>query len=193
MKKQIGLETDNFNDLLNWFSANREEAGQEYEKIRNGLIRFFYFKGCADAESLADETFNRVAAKLSALDLSKKIKPANVCYGFASKIFLEYINGKNNEIEFNADFSTPALTEEAATEPEKRRQKCLTKCLVRLTAEESDLIVGYYSLEKSEKVNQRKKMADKLNVKSGALHVKVHRVRKILRKCVEKCAAENNL
>jgi hypothetical protein len=88
MKKQSGLIEENFNDLLNWFSVNREEAGKKYEEISNGLIRFFYFKGCADAEDLTDEAINRVASKLSALDLSGNIKPINLFYGFATKIYV---------------------------------------------------------------------------------------------------------
>ncbi len=138
MKKQSGLIEENFNDLLDWFSLNREEAGKKYEEIRNGLIRFFYFKGCANAEDLADEAINRVASKLRVLDLSGNVKPTNLFYGFASKIYLEYVSRiKKQEVEFDADFHSPNKT----TEPENKNQKCLEQCLKELPVEDSDLIV----------------------------------------------------
>ncbi len=191
MKKQIGWMPENFNDLLAWFSENREEAGKKYEEIRNGLIRFFYLKGCADAEDLADETFNRVAAKFSVLDLSEKTKPLNVFYGFASKIYLEYSNSpKKMEVEFNALFHAPVITEDAAAEAVEKKHECLRKCLANLPIEESDLVIEYYNSGKGEKVRHRKELAEKSGIKSGTLQIKVYRLRKILRKCIEKCTAE---
>lgn len=190
MKKQVGLIEENFNDLLDWFSQNREEAGRKYEEIRNGLIRFFYFKGCADAEDLADEAINRVALKLSVLDLSGNIKPINLFYGFASKIYLEYVSRiKKQEIEFDADIHSS----NKGTETENKNQKCLEKCLAELSDEDGDLIVEYYSAAKAEKIEHRKDLAEKLQMNISTIHVKVHRLRKILRECIEKCAAKNSL
>lgn len=191
MKEQTALMPENFNDLLDWFSANRETAGEKYEEIRKGLIRFFYFKGCADAETLADETFNRVASKLPVLDLSKNSKPVNLFYGFASKIYLEYASGlKKREVEFNADLHNPIVTEDPSAESVDKNYECLRKCLAELKIEESNLMIEYYSAEKSEKIECRKKLAEKMKMKTGALQVKVYRLRNILRKCVEKCAAQ---
>ncbi|CAN5123071.1 hypothetical protein BH20ACI1_BH20ACI1_07680 [soil metagenome] len=191
MKRQFGLIEGNFNDLLEWFSKNREEAGEKYEEIRNGLIRFFYFKGCADAENLADEAINRVASKLSVLVLSENPEPINVFYGFASKIYLEYFNSlKKQEVEFNADLHTSIELEEPLTESDNVNHECLEKCLTKLSDEERDLIIEYYSFEKDEKIEHRRKLAEKLKMKTSALQVKVYRLRKILRKCIEKCAAK---
>ena len=191
MKKQSRLIKENFNDLLNWFSSNQEEAGEKYEEIRNGLIRFFYFKGCTDAENLADEAINRVASKLPVLNLSENVKPINLFYGFASKIYLEYVNRlKKQEIEFNTDLHSSIKTDEPMTESENKNYKCLKQCLAKLSDEESNLVVEYYSLEKSEKIEHRRKLAETMQMKIGAIHVKIHRLRKILRKCIEKCVAE---
>ncbi len=188
MKKQFGLIEGNFNDLLEWFSENREEAGEKYEEIRAGLIRFFYFKGCADSENLADEAINRVASKLSVLDLSKNPEPKNVFYGFASKMYLECL--KKQEVEFNADLHTLLETEDSLAEFDNSNHECLEKCLAELSDKERNLIIGYYSAEKSEKVECRRKLAEKTKITTGALQIKVYRLRKILRKCIEKCAAE---
>ncbi len=188
MKKQFGLVEENFNDMLNWFSLNRDEAGKKYEEIRNGLVRFFYFKGCADAEDLADEAINRVATKLPTLDLSDNVKPINLFYGFASKIYLEYYSRiKKQELEFNADLHS------STKEPENKNQHCLEHCLSKLPAEDGDLIVEYFCLEKAEQIEQRRNLAEKLQMEMGAIHTKIHRLKKILRECIEKCAAENSL
>ncbi len=191
MKKQIRLRQENFDDLLRWFSADREESGSKYEEIRNGLVQFFYFKGCAGAEDLADETINRVAAKLSVLDLSKNTKPAHLFYGFASKIFLEYLSdSKNKEIEFNADLHAPLLNEGRAAENERKNHECLNKCLAKLALEDRNLIVEFYGGEKSEKIERRKKLAATMKIRSDTLNIKIYRLRNTLRKCIEKCAAE---
>lgn len=191
MKKQSELVSKNFNDLLNWFSANREESGKKYEEIRNGLIRFFYLKGCPDPEYLADETFNRVASKFSVLDLPEKTKPLNVFYGFASKIYLEYSGSpKKKEVEFDAHFHAPIILEESAAESIEKKHECLKKCLANLSIKESDLIVEYYNSGQGEKIKHRKELAEKYNINPGTLQVKIYRLRKVLRKCIEKCTAE---
>ena len=64
MKKHSEITQKDFEGLLDWLAPDREEAGKKYEEIRDGLIRFFRFKGCNDPEFLADETINRVASKI---------------------------------------------------------------------------------------------------------------------------------
>ncbi len=192
MKRQSDLLPENFNDLLSWFSDNRETAGEKYEEIRNGLIRFFYFKGCSDAEDLADEAINRVATKLPVLNLSTNTKPINLFYGFASKIYLEYFNRiKKQEIEFNPDIHSHFTAKEFSSDPEDTNQKCLNECLEKLPADDKNLMISYFCPEKAEKIENRRKLSEKLQMNMGAIHTKIHRLKKILRKCIEKCAAEN--
>ena len=191
MKSPSELIPENFNDLLKWFSANRETAGEKYEEIRNGLIRYFYFKGCDDAENLADEAINRVASKLPVLDLSNNTKPINLFYGFASKIYLEQLKQlKTQTIEFNPDVHAPVVNEIQTLVTGNKKQECLEECLAKLSDEDRDLIVGYYSFEKAEKIEFRRKLAERLKLESNAIHVKIHRLRKSLRKCIEKCTAK---
>ena len=191
MKSPSELIPENFNDLLKWFSANRETAGEKYEEIRNGLIRYFYFKGCDDAETLADEAINRVASKLPVLDLSNNTKPINLFYGFASKIYLEQLKQlKTQTVEFNPDVHAPVVNEIQTLETGNKKQECLEECLAKLSDEDRDLIVGYYSFEKAEKIEFRRKLAERLKLESNAIHVKIHRLRKSLRKCIEKCTAK---
>ena len=70
---------------------------------------------------------------------------------------------------------------------------CLEECLTKLPKEESRLVIQYYGQDKSEKFALRKKMAEGLNLKMPALHTKVHRIKNVLRECIEECLKENSL
>ena len=87
MKKDLTLTQEDFDSLLGWLSSDRDEAGVLYEKIREGLIRFFRFRGCDDPSTLADETINRVALKVNTFDSAKDVKTITYFYGFASNVF----------------------------------------------------------------------------------------------------------
>ena len=50
--------------LLSRLHPDPAEAAVLYEQIRRRLIRMFAWRGCGQAEDLADETFDRVARRL---------------------------------------------------------------------------------------------------------------------------------
>lgn len=188
MKKDFALTQQDFEALLGWLSADRDEAGVLYEKIREGLIRFFRFRGCADPATLADETINRVALKVTSFDASKDVKTITYFYGFASNVFLEYARtAKKREVSLNAEDYSPLRNLRAADDAPNVECDCLEECLTKLPREESALVVNYYGKDKSEKFEMRRKLADALNLKMPALHTKVFRIRSVLRECVEKC------
>ncbi len=57
MIKTSVLTQEDFDALLKWFSPNREEAGGKYEKIREGLIRYFHSRGfAAGTDKNAEDT-----------------------------------------------------------------------------------------------------------------------------------------
>jgi DNA-directed RNA polymerase specialized sigma24 family protein len=194
MKKDFALTQEDFDALLGWLSANRDEAGVVYEKIREGLIRFFRFRGCDDPQALADETINRVALKVSTFDSSKNVKTITYFYGFASNVFLEYSRtARKREVSWESeDFTAPRafmMTDNASD----AECGCLDECLTKLPREESALVVEYYAKDKNEKFELRRKLAEERNLKMPALHTKVFRIRGNLRNCIEKCLAKNSL
>lgn len=85
----MDLTPDRFDGLLAWLDPDRERAGVRYEEIRAELIRRFRQKGCRDPESLADDTVNRVAAKLPGIIDSYTGDPANYFYAVARYISME--------------------------------------------------------------------------------------------------------
>ncbi|MBX7169405.1 MAG: hypothetical protein K1X72_00520 [Pyrinomonadaceae bacterium] len=189
MPKDTVLTQDDFEALLLWFSPDREEAGAKYEEIRNGLIRYFNFKGCSEPENLADETINRVAKKFSTLDTNNSNKHITFFYGFASNIYKEFrkkIEQKTVEIDPNLRDKN----DEDEYKQKENKYHCLDKCLGKLSEMDRHLAIQYFCKEKSAKFEHRRQLAEQLELKMGTLHVKVHRLKSVLRNCLENCLKE---
>jgi len=75
--------------MLDWLDTDRERAGSKYEAIRLRLIKIFTCRGCQAAEELADETINRVIARIVEIANGYQGDPALYFYGVAQKVFLE--------------------------------------------------------------------------------------------------------
>lgn len=194
MKQSNTLTQENFKALLNWFSPDKDEAGERYEQIRQGLIRYFQFRGCQTPDVLADETITRVAVKLPTFDMSNNVKTITYFYGFAKNIHLEYRKKTANK-EIGIE-SVAFLSDKTSIKTENREEivfDCLENCLARLPSEERDLILQYYSKNKQEKFELRQNLADQWNLKKGTLHTKIHRLKTGLGQCVRKCLAEKSL
>ena len=65
--------------------------------------------------------------------------------------------------------------------------QCLENCLAKLPSDQFQLIIEYYKGEKQEKIIQRKKLSDSLEISNQALRVRVLRIRKELQQCVFDC------
>jgi DNA-directed RNA polymerase specialized sigma24 family protein len=191
MSKNSTLDQNEFDELLNWLSPNREEAGEKYESIRAGLIRFFSFKGCGNAEDLTDETINRVARKLSKLDLTTGFQPISFFYGFASKIYLEYRKKvQQSQVEFkpniHSDLKKTGQTEKIIED----RHQCLDKCLEQVSPQDKNLAIQYFSKEKSAKFEHRRNLAAEMGLSINTMQVRIYRLKSVLRDCVENCLKE---
>lgn len=186
MRIHFEISQEKFDKLLHWLSPDRDEAGSRYEQIREGLIRYFHIKGCHDAEILADESISRVILKIDVLDLSIGPKPSSVFYGFAAKVFLEFARSdKRRLVQMSDDFDRISLAAlEASEDP---GMDCLRRCLNGIPLLDRKLIVEYYSEEKQAKFELRKKLAKQNDLAVGALQTKIHRLKKALRPCIEKC------
>lgn len=192
MTYNLELTEDNFNSLLNWLSPDREEAGSEYEKIRNGLVKFFKSRGCDNPEILADDTITRVASKLNQYDLAKKPPKLAFFHGFARNVFLEYLY-KLKQIEFNEQKSSLSLDDLRKNTTENLDFECLDKCLSKLKKADHDFIIGYYTDEKIEKIENRKKIAKNCKLSLRGAHVKAFRIRNLLKECILSCFERKNV
>jgi RNA polymerase sigma factor (sigma-70 family) len=191
MEDRNSLQPKQFEALLKLFSDNREEAGKFYEALRRRLVRFFLSKKCDHAEQLADETLNRVALKASTFDPARNIRPATFVFGFASKVHLEYLRRPDrSSVPIGESDIERTEAPNAAERPDEIHLDCLDACLLKLSPEDRELVIKYYSRERAERIEMRRQLAEFLGVSQDVLHVRVFRIRKTLRKCVDSCIAK---
>lgn len=184
-RKREGLTTEAFTRLLGWLDCDRERAGHKYEAIRLRLIRIFVCRGCSTAEELADETFDRVAAKLPEVAQGYVGDPALYFYGVAEKIYMEHRR--------RAGLYAPLLGDVAhrdrPAETADTKYACLDQCMKALSQANRELILLYYRHERpgKEKIDTRRELAETLGIGANALWIRAHRIRESLRKCVSDC------
>lgn len=187
MSKPSDLKQSDFDKLLAWLHHDRELAGQKYETIRENLIKIFSWRGYDDAEDLADDVVNRVAAKMPWLTDNYVGDPAPYFYGVAKKVLLER---ERREQPHPLDPSMKApdtATTPGEAEAAARREECLQKCLRELNADDRMLILAYYQKSKQAKIDYRKALARQFGLGTNALRVKVFRIRAHLKKCIKRC------
>jgi DNA-directed RNA polymerase specialized sigma24 family protein len=181
MGRDVLINQESFDALLDWLDAEREVAGHKYEVIRSGLIKLFIARGCCDAEDLADLTINRVVAKLSTIRSEYVGEPTRYFYGVARNVILESRRRKEVPLE---EFPLVAVSEETVTNAE---QECLNHCLALLHPEQRDLMLDYYLNEKRLKIDHHLLLAKERGISVAALRVRAHRIRVNLEKCVRQC------
>jgi len=188
MKTHPSLSKADFDKLLGWLSPDQDDAGRKYLEIREGLVRYFRLKGCYESQSLVDETINRVAIKLKTLEDPPDLKPITYFYGFAKNIFFEFLAElKKSPVQFEPGFFRGLVTGTDDDRDKETRFLCLDDCMAKLKNGEAEMVLTYFTKDRSEKFEARRLLAKKLNITVGNLHIKIHRVKKVLRACVEKC------
>ncbi len=125
MTKKQKLTQDEFDNLLSWLDADRECAGKKYESIRHSLIKIFSWRGCAEAEDLADETINRVGRKAKSLASTYTGDPALYFFGVAKKLLLEYNRRKTSVQPLPAELPDQPQTQDEPDASEERMRECL--------------------------------------------------------------------
>lgn len=183
MLKKNEINREDFESLLDWLDENREIAAQKYEAIRLRLIKIFVVQKHFDAENLADQVFDRVCRKLADISENYQGKKELYFYGVARKIHLE-AQSKAKTTELDIDH---LAVKNNVDEESNIHYQCLEKCLQKLSAEDRNLVIGYYQSEKTAKIDQRKQIAERLEITIDNLRIKIFRLRNELKKCVLQC------
>ena len=202
---QIGLKTasrqwkatpDSLHRLLHWLDSGVDSQGQKYEEMRQRLVTFFDRKNCAHPDELADETLTRV---MKWLDQNQKVldsEPAKICYNTARFVWHEYL--RRPELA-RAELDDVPLTQQPVEDPrvaaglteaqaiQERQLESLENCFAKLSPEERELIVRYYSGEQRAKLENRKALAAEHGMTANALSIKACRVRDKLRNYMREC------
>jgi RNA polymerase sigma factor (sigma-70 family) len=196
LKKHWVLTQEAFDKLLVCLDADREQAGQKYENIRQSLMTFFECRGGASPEEQADDTMNRVARRLVEGKEIYVENPASYFYGIARNVLKEHWeSSKPESVPLEDVPPSKALSDDPSRLHERQVERyhkeqqldCLEHCLQGLPSSNRDLISRYYQGETSIKIQNRKSLAQTLGIPLNALRIRALRIREKLEDCVESC------
>jgi DNA-directed RNA polymerase specialized sigma24 family protein len=178
------LSQEAFDKLLVAFDVDRETAGRKYLEIRNNLTRFFEWRGCSFPDDHADETINRMAKRVA--DGEAILNHSGYAMGVARLLLLEINKGRQREQSALAEIGA-APDVYIPEDDDESRLTCLRSCLQTLSPDNRELILQYYQGEKGEKIENRKKLLERLGVPVNTLRMRTLRLRERLQSCVEEC------
>jgi DNA-directed RNA polymerase specialized sigma24 family protein len=186
-KRAWVLTRESFDRLLALLDSDRERAGEQYEKMRRALVKFFVRRGSASPEEQADKTINRVARKIDEGEAIRHLESYFI--GVARMVWLEDLKEQARERRAFNQLSRAGQSS-ADSADANRRLACFESCLEKLPDASRELIVEYYREEKRAKIERRKALAASLGMPLNALRIRAHRLRLHLEKCVRDCVKD---
>ncbi len=178
------LTQEAFDKLLLALGDDRDSGSQKYLEIRTHLTRFFEWRGCSFPEDHADETINRVAKKIA--EGEEILNPSGYAMGVARLLLLEIFKSQQREQSALNEIGNAGEAYVDSDDGENRLT-CLRNCLQTLSPDNRELILQYYQGEKSEKIQNRKKLMERLGIPVNTLRMRALRLRERLQACVEEC------
>lgn len=174
-------------------------AGEVYEHLRCGLVKYFECRGCFSALDLADEAINRVARKIGEGAAIRDESFASYFYGVARNLFHENLRSPERN-QAAVDLLPPnkhpidnaaELMERRAKYAEREKQLvCLDRCTESLPPQTRTMILSYYEGKQHARIENRKRLAEELGVPMNSLRIRVHRIRAKLEECLLNCLAK---
>ena len=191
MARDSAIPTESFEEILAWLNPDREIAADMVVQLRHDLEKIFQWRGCSDPEGLTDEVFDRVARKVNELRQTYKGNPRLYFHAVAKNLIKEDIKKRTTHLSIDDldPLKYPLTQPEPAAEDETQadREECLQLCLQELSKDKRELIQAYYEKEKQAKIENRSELAREFGMKVETLRVKVHRIRRSLDECIERC------
>jgi DNA-directed RNA polymerase specialized sigma24 family protein len=189
VRQKWTLTQEAFDQLLLSFGDDRDSGGKKYLEIRSNLTRFFEWRGCPFPEDHADETINRIAKRVAEGEQIQN--PSGYAIGVARLLILEILKGRQREqVAMNELATTSSEVSNDGAGDGEERIVCLRHCLEGLTSENRVLITEYYEGEKGGKIQNRKKLVEKLGIPVNTLRMRALRLRDRLQVCVEDCLSK---
>jgi DNA-directed RNA polymerase specialized sigma24 family protein len=122
------LTKDSLEKLLLHLDDDRERAGEKYETLRLGLVRFFEWRGCAFPEDHADESIDRVARKIVEGEEIRNIQ--SYITAVARFLFMEIV--KQRQKQQAALSQLPHEPVRQGPADDDARLECVRRCLQAL-------------------------------------------------------------
>jgi len=174
---------EDFARFLESLSTDPEEAGRRYTGLLKKLIGFFGTKGLSDPESAADETIDRAVTKINAGAVVPDME--RYCIGIARNLAKEKLRRLRRE--HTAFHKFIEAINNYSPEPVDRIYNLLKPCFEHLSVEEQQLLAEYcYKSQGQARAEQRRQLAETMQVTVLALRIKVTRLRNKLTDCVKK-------
>jgi DNA-directed RNA polymerase specialized sigma24 family protein len=178
--------------------SDEDRAGEEYEALREKLTLYFARRGCKVSAEMADETISRVAKRIMEDEriVQSEPIPARFFYNTARYVYLEQIKAQMNApsaidelpLSRHPSINPDSLARQETERREReRRIECLEECRLKLRPDNWEMILAYYQGETRRKIENRKSLAERLNLTPNALNIRAHRVRKQLEDCLNSC------
>lgn len=180
-----GLSAERFAALLGRLGPDEETAGATYEALRRALMGFFRWRGAATPGECADETLDRLAARLREGVLVEDVP--RFARGIARLVLLEHWRRPEANRGSLDDLAPTAAVPDAR---EEALHACLDRCLAELPDEGRGVILGYYGSEARERIESRKRMARGLGISETALRNRAQRLRDRLERCLLRCLGD---
>ncbi|HEY0429507.1 MAG TPA: hypothetical protein VGC76_17135 [Pyrinomonadaceae bacterium] len=177
--KSKEVTRESFEIFLKWLSPDQEKLGEEYERLRLRLIAFFAARRCFYAEELADEVINRIVVLIGKEIIENKF---GYIYGVARNVYLESLRKEKNHVNID----NLSLASKAPPETDFSNE-CLEKCLQKLPGDARELILDYFSENKSEKIVAHKQASSAMRITQTAFRMRIMRIKQKLSFCVKDC------
>ena len=185
-----------FARLLRWLDDGEDSHGVRYLQMRHRLVAYFERRGRTSADSLVDETFNRISRTLEASGCIAVRPPARYCFIVARYVFLEDVRRERRSVPFDdgrgdLEPGADALEMFARTMEREERLATLERCLARLTPQQRDLVIEYYRGAKRQRIERRRELAEQMGISMNALGIRMSRLRSRLQACMRASAGQS--
>jgi DNA-directed RNA polymerase specialized sigma24 family protein len=159
-----------------------QDVAQAYERLRMRLVAFFRLRFPVEAESLADETIDRLARRLD--DGTPVENLAGYALGIARFVVIETEARRRKELTAARGALLDATLGADDAEPDPA-VPALQACLESLGPESTRFLLEYYAAEEgAARIERRRQLAERAGTTLNALRNRALRLRTALEKCV---------
>jgi DNA-directed RNA polymerase specialized sigma24 family protein len=170
--------------FIRHLAEDEGQAGLEYERLRYLAIKFFAWRGCPDPIHLANITLDRVIRRygegVDIVNLNGYVR------GVAVHVYQEWLQGPVETGELPEDL--PAEEgEEDEDGTDELKMACMKECIAALPPEDRNLLHEFFDGCGRARARSREELARRTNLTRSGLGTLIHRIRKQLKKCRDKC------
>ena len=181
------LTRESLESFLARLDPDKDRAGKTYEQVHRKLVTFFCGRGAGCPEELADETLDRVIRRLGEVEV---VNLTGYILGVARRVASEASRTAHAFIPL-AEAAEPSRTFNIRDDAKERlndlRAECLDRSLQLLDSEQRSLIVEWYLYDKTERIENKRRLAVERRTTTDTLRVQAYRARQKLQRLVNEC------